>query len=146
MRELVQIQELGWRNRTGMGERAGIDTGVRTEKQNRDGGESQQGYRSQDGEIEQGWMRELVGVQELVRRNRTGMEERASRGTGVSKEKQNRDGGESWYGYRSLDGEIFEILIIPMINNYKNYFGITCNIKFSEFSLQRKFLPYKLSV
>ena len=32
MRELVGIQELGRRNRTGMDERAGMDTGVRTEK------------------------------------------------------------------------------------------------------------------
>ena len=32
MRELVLIQELGQRNKTGMGERAGIDPGVRTEK------------------------------------------------------------------------------------------------------------------
>ena len=32
MRELVGIQELGQRNKTGIEERAGMDTGVRTEK------------------------------------------------------------------------------------------------------------------
>ena len=105
-RDLVWIQELGRRNRTGMEERACRDTGVRTEKQNRDGGESWYGYRSQDGEKEQGWWRELVWIQKLGRRNRTGMEERAGMDTGVRTQKQNREGGETWYGYRSQDGEI----------------------------------------